>query len=341
MLVTKQRVLRRFWYPVMPLAQLAQGPRSFTLLGEPIVLWRRASGGVACLKDRCRHRTAKLSAGYLEDGNIVCGYHGWTYDAEGACRRIPQSTEDARMIDRVRVTSYRAAERYGYAWVALAEPLIDIPDLPEAGQLGFRQVDQFYESWNIGALRLMENSFDSAHIAFVHRDTFGNVERAGIVKRELSLKAWGFDSVAVQPVKVRGALAHRAVHNPGDETVRRTESSWYMPFVRRAAIHYPDGLVHVLVTCATPMLDDRTMILQWVYRNDSEAEVSAADVIGFDRAITFEDKAILETCDPDVPLAATDDEEMHMGSDRPGLVMRQMFGRLLREHGEAEIRAGG
>jgi phenylpropionate dioxygenase-like ring-hydroxylating dioxygenase large terminal subunit len=339
MLVTKQPVLRRFWYPVMPVSHLAGGPKPFTLLGENIVLWRAEDGSIACLKDRCRHRTAKLSAGWLQDGNIVCGYHGWTYGPDGACKHIPQSVEDARMAERVRVDAYRATEKYGYVWVALDAPLVDIPQLPEAMQEGFRQVDQFYETWDIGALRLMENSFDSAHIAFVHRNTFGNVARPETVKRELTPRQWGFDSLAIQPVQVRGDLAHRAVHNGSNETVRRTESTWYMPFVRRAAIHYPEGLVHVLVTCATPMRDDKTMVLQWVYRNDRESDVSSADVIGFDRAITFEDKAILETCDADVPLALADGEEMHMGSDRPGLLMRRMFAQLLHEHGESEIRA--
>jgi hypothetical protein len=39
MLVTQQPVLRRFWYPVMPLDHLANGPQSFTLLGQSLVLW--------------------------------------------------------------------------------------------------------------------------------------------------------------------------------------------------------------------------------------------------------------------------------------------------------------
>ena len=33
MLNTKQPVLRRFWYAVMPIDQLKNGPRPFTLLG--------------------------------------------------------------------------------------------------------------------------------------------------------------------------------------------------------------------------------------------------------------------------------------------------------------------
>jgi phenylpropionate dioxygenase-like ring-hydroxylating dioxygenase large terminal subunit len=340
MLVTKQPVLRRFWYPVMRSSQLNGEPEPFQLLGSDIVLWRGANGEVTCFQDRCRHRTAKLSLGFIEDGRLVCGYHGWAYRPDGVCVWIPQRANPGNVSDSVRVPAYRAAERYGYIWVALDEPLTDIPDLPDAGQPGFRKVDQFYEPWNIGALRLMENSFDAAHIAFVHRKTFGNVERPRTDgHRDIKIRAYGFDTVNETPVKVRGELARRAVHTNTTDTVRRSQSTWYMPFVRRLAIHYPQGLIHSIVTCATPMTDHASMMLQWVYRNDTESQVSTAEVIAFDRAITLEDKRILESCDPDVPLAVTDGEEMHMHTDQPGVVMRRMFAKLLSDHGETERRS--
>lgn len=340
MLVTKQPVLRRFWYPVMPSNRLNGEPQSFKLLDSDIVLWHGANGAVACVQDRCCHRTAKLSLGFVEDGHLVCGYHGWTYRSDGVCVRIPQRGNPKNVSESVRVPAYRAAERYGYVWVALDEPLTDIPHLPEAEQSGFRRVDQFYEPWNIGAFRLMENSFDSAHIAFVHRKTFGNMEQPRTDgHRDIKTTAYGFNTVNETPVKVRGEVAHRAVQTNSGETVRRSQSTWYMPFVRRLAIHYPHGLIHTIVTCATPMTDRTAMVLQWAYRNDTEAEVSTSEVIAFDRAITLEDKRILESCDPDVPLAVTDGEEMHMHTDQPGVVMRRMFAKLLSDHGEIEQRS--
>ena len=44
MLVTQQPVLRRFWYALMPLQHLDDGPQAFTLLGEDLVLWKQADG---------------------------------------------------------------------------------------------------------------------------------------------------------------------------------------------------------------------------------------------------------------------------------------------------------
>ena len=93
MLVTQQPVLRRFWYAVLPMDKLAAGPQPFTLLGENIVLWKKSDGTPAAVRDRCCHRTARLSKGFVEGDHIVCGYHGWTYDCSGACVKIPQNPD--------------------------------------------------------------------------------------------------------------------------------------------------------------------------------------------------------------------------------------------------------
>ncbi len=164
MLNTKQPVLRRFWYAVMPVDLLKDGPRPFTLLGEPIVLFLDANGEPAALEDRCCHRTARLSKGWCKNGNIVCGYHGWEYDRDGTLVMIPQFPFEQPIPD-AKARSFRAQTRYGYIWVALDEPLSDIPDVPEDRDVAYRRIHQFYDKWNTAALRLMENSFDNAHFS--------------------------------------------------------------------------------------------------------------------------------------------------------------------------------
>ncbi|MEQ8370024.1 MAG: Rieske (2Fe-2S) protein, partial [Alphaproteobacteria bacterium] len=115
MLQARQPILRRFWYPVIPLDQLNGGPRAFTLLNTPLVLWLTGDGKPVAMRDRCCHRSARLSGGWIEDGHIVCPYHGWTYGADGVLVRIPQIAESGRN-ETIRVPSYRAAARYGYVW---------------------------------------------------------------------------------------------------------------------------------------------------------------------------------------------------------------------------------
>ncbi|NET47578.1 MAG: Rieske 2Fe-2S domain-containing protein, partial [Merismopedia sp. SIO2A8] len=86
MLVTQHPVFRRFWYPVIPIAQLHQTPQSFCLLGQDVVLWLDATGQPAAIVDRCCHRSARLSQGKVNQGQIQCPYHGWCFDASGICQ---------------------------------------------------------------------------------------------------------------------------------------------------------------------------------------------------------------------------------------------------------------
>ena len=99
MLCTKQKVLRRFWYATVPVDTLADGPKPFTLLGEKIVMFLDNAGKPVALADRCCHRTARLSKGWSQDGRIICGYHGWTYDGTGKLVRIPQLPPDQPLPD--------------------------------------------------------------------------------------------------------------------------------------------------------------------------------------------------------------------------------------------------
>jgi hypothetical protein len=92
-------------------------------------------------------------------------------------------------------------------------------------------------------------------------------------------------------------------------------------------INYPNGLVHIVVNTATPIDDKSSQIVQFCLRNDTEAQTKAADAIAFDRQVTLEDKAILETTDYDVPLDAK--FEQHMMTDRPGLMMRRKLAAML------------
>ena len=146
MLATRQPVLRRFWYPVLPTSSLAKGPQPFILLGQRLVIWPKGDGQYAALEDRCAHRSAALSKGWVDKGAIVCPYHGWSYDQKGVCVRIPQRPDSGPSKQPV-VRSFACLERYGYVWVALEEPLAPIPDWAEEGDPGHRRIDQFYEPW--------------------------------------------------------------------------------------------------------------------------------------------------------------------------------------------------
>ena len=76
MLATFTALLRRFWYPMTPMARLAEEPKPFRLLGRDLVLWVDGEGQPAAMDNLCCHRTAKLSKGFYTEGRLACGYHG-------------------------------------------------------------------------------------------------------------------------------------------------------------------------------------------------------------------------------------------------------------------------
>ena len=339
MLATKQKVLRRFWYPVMPDALLDGGkPVPFRLLGQDIVLWR-AGEGPAAVADLCPHRGARLSLGFLDhdapDGPLIaCPYHGWAFGADGRCRKVPQAHDPMRGM-KGGTRGHHAALRYGWVWVALDDPIMPIPEIAEAADPRFRRIDEFHEDWDVPGLRLMENSFDMAHLSYVHAATFGILEEPRPAPVDIEHTPWGFIMRGKAPVTNKG-ISKDLLKSEGERTVRIIEGHWFLPFFRASRIDYPTGLTHILVTGATPIDDRRSKICQWVYRNDTEAEAPAEKVIAFDRAVTLEDKLILESSTWDVPLGIS--EELHMPSDKPGIEMRRRLSALLAEHGEVEAR---
>ena len=334
MLVTRQKILRRFWYPVVPSDRLTAAPFAFTLLGTNIVLFRDGAGRASALSDRCCHRTARLSRGWLDAGNIVCPYHGWTYAADGKCVRIPQRP-NGDPGKNIAVEAFHCTERYSVVWVALEEPLAPIPDWPEETDPAYRRIDQFYEPWNCAGFRLMENSFDNAHIHFVHRSTFGDISNPDPPEPTIEKLDYGF--VARSDVPVYNTEEQKKnLRDGSDFTIRHITAHWYMPFLRRLHIRYPSGLDHIIITAATPVSDGQSQIVQFCFRNDRETEAPAAGIIAFDRRVTAEDREVLETTDFDVPLDMHSGIERHMPSDQPGLLMRRMLLDLFATHGETE-----
>jgi phenylpropionate dioxygenase-like ring-hydroxylating dioxygenase large terminal subunit len=320
----------------MPMTELANGPQPYRLMGEDIVLFLDADGRPAALKDRCRHRTARLSKGWCVDGELVCAYHGWTYDRTGRVVSIPQlSGPDVPLHE---TPAYHAAERYGFAWVALEEPRFPIIDIPEEIEPGYRRIQQFYERWQTSPLRLMENSFDAAHFSYVHRGTFGNFAQPKPSLFAIDETDYGFCAETIVEVQ-NPPNAHRVTGSSEPTTTRHFRNHWYLPFSRRLDIEYPSGIRHIIFTFATPIDDDAIHLVQFLYRNDTEADCPADLLNAWDTQVVMEDRAMLECVDPDATIELSRRVEDHMPSDRPGIIMRRRLLELLESNGEQEISA--
>lgn len=112
---------RNQWYVLARAAEVGPTPVARTLWHEPIVVWRDAAGAVHALEDRCPHRQVLLSHGHIEADHLVCAYHGWAFDAEGACAAVPYLNERQR-LPQCRIHRYACQEADGFIWVFGGDP---------------------------------------------------------------------------------------------------------------------------------------------------------------------------------------------------------------------------
>ncbi|HWF69917.1 MAG TPA: Rieske 2Fe-2S domain-containing protein [Mycobacterium sp.] len=99
--------------------EVGQGLLARRLLNKPVVLYRRGSGDVVAMEDRCIHRAYPLSEGRRDGDRLVCGYHGFAYDPDGCLADVP-SQENVPPGARVR--TYPVHEQSPFVWIWLGDP---------------------------------------------------------------------------------------------------------------------------------------------------------------------------------------------------------------------------
>ena len=236
MLVTQQKILRRFWYPIVPSDRLTDAPFPFTLLGANIVLFRDAAGHASALIDRCAHRTAALSQGWLDAGDIVCPYHGWAYAVDGKC---PAHSATAQMAAPAKVSPSRRSRvqrTLRHVWVALDEPLSPIPDWPEeripATAASTSSTSRGRAGLEADGEQLRQRPHPLRASQHVRRHQRSRSARATIERL----------ATASSPAPTCRSSTRPAEAEPARRpafTIRHMTAHWYLPFLRRLHIRYP------------------------------------------------------------------------------------------------------
>jgi phenylpropionate dioxygenase-like ring-hydroxylating dioxygenase large terminal subunit len=167
--------LRDCWYLGAHSAGIRKGKlKRELMLGEPVLIGRMRNGQAFALRDICPHRGVPLSAGrVLAENNVQCPYHGWQFNTDGVCTRIP-SLVDGQALDpsNIRVRSYPVCEQDGLIWVYMAANARDNapPRTPPpkvslaAGKPRWIESQLFRCDIDHAVIGLM----DPAHAAYVH-----------------------------------------------------------------------------------------------------------------------------------------------------------------------------
>ena len=124
-------------------------------------------------------------------------------------------------------------------------------------------------------------------------------------------------------------------------TTRHMCNASCLPFSRRLNIEYRSSIPHAIINSFTPRSDGSMQLYQWMFGIDNEADWPSQMLTHFDEVITREDKAILESTDPDALIdTRRRGVECSMDSNRPGMMIRKRLFELLRRHGKKESHRG-
>jgi phenylpropionate dioxygenase-like ring-hydroxylating dioxygenase large terminal subunit len=162
------------WYPVLESRELGRKPLGVERFAQKLVFWRGADGQPHAALDRCPHLGAALSRGTIEDDRLVCPFHAFAFDGEGACAHIPANGRSGKIPRGMALRSFIVREAHGLIWLwrgEAREPAPDLPFFPILEQ-GWRHGTVAVE-WPVHYTRAIENQLDVAHLPFVHRTTIG------------------------------------------------------------------------------------------------------------------------------------------------------------------------
>ncbi len=151
-----------------------------TLLGKPLLFYRKADGAVVAMDDRCCHRAAPLSIGRKEGDCVRCLYHGLKFDPTGACVEMPGQE---RVPPMARVRSYPVVERDRFVWIWMGDPEQADPSTilsffwhasPEWA------MKPGYIHYQAHVQLVVDNLLDFTHLAWVHPTTLGTDSAADL-----------------------------------------------------------------------------------------------------------------------------------------------------------------
>ena len=154
---------RDFWQAAALVKDLKRGPARVEFGGEPVVLFKSASG-ISALADRCPHRLMELSKGKVVGGEIECPYHGWRFDGGGRCTAIPGHMGD---VPGYRIPGLKTFVKDGVVFLSKGDPA-GAPYLhPMEGRKTVVRLVR--SSTNSTLIDAAENILDATHTHFTHK----------------------------------------------------------------------------------------------------------------------------------------------------------------------------
>jgi vanillate O-demethylase monooxygenase subunit len=180
-------IVRNRWYIAAFSREITREPIERTFLGKPVALYRKEDGSPVAMYGLCPHRYYPLAKGTLEGDALKCGYHGFTFDADGTCIRIPSQDAAGKFCQ----PTYPIVERGPLCWIWMGdEGKSDKVAIPPYEDFGLDQPGWCYSSENYfhskgRAQLLIDNLMDLTHLPYIHHHVPGGETMANTALESL------------------------------------------------------------------------------------------------------------------------------------------------------------
>jgi vanillate O-demethylase monooxygenase subunit len=135
-----------------------------------------------------------LSLGRLSDNNIICPYHGLTFDTKGICVHVPGQPS----IKNISIKAYPVEERWGSIWVWMGEENLADPskifDCSHFERPNWN-VSKLYRHIEGNYLLINDNLSDLLHLAYLHAPSGAGNEEMSNARTELRASESGYHFV--------------------------------------------------------------------------------------------------------------------------------------------------
>jgi phenylpropionate dioxygenase-like ring-hydroxylating dioxygenase large terminal subunit len=255
--MTESLFLRNLWYFAMHGSSLKTGKLvAKEILGERIVFGRDENNQPFALKDNCPHRGVPLSEGWYDGKEIQCSYHGWKFNNQGTCTKIPALADEKFDCSKIKVFKYPCKDINDTIWIYIpfnktqlkgAEERV--PDLLLPADKKFRFVEKVTMPADID--QSVIGLIDPAHVTFVHQSWYWRSAK------KLKLKEKHF-----VPVDLGFKMArHKPSSNSKGYSILKgetsTEINFQLPGNRFEHIRVGKHEI-VSITCLTPINENET-----------------------------------------------------------------------------------
>jgi phenylpropionate dioxygenase-like ring-hydroxylating dioxygenase large terminal subunit len=347
---------RDHWYVAAYDHEIGHDLFSRTICGESILFWRTESGEVTAVSDRCVHRRFPLSQApsRLVDGQVVCGYHGFTYGADGRCVAVPGQT---RVPRTARLKSYPVVEQDSFVWIWIGDP--DRADSTRIPRAPWLDSPDYTTVCGMEPLKarfglLVDNLLDLSHETYLHGGYIGTPEVASTpMTTEVDEDAGivyvsrHMDDAECPPFYANSTGLSGRITRWQD--IEYTPPCLYKLHSRIAPVGVlpnadgtdPDAFHVEVVYAITPETENSTHDFWAVARDFALDDESVSDFLReSNRTVVLQDVAALDVLEQVIASEPDGYQELSINIDTGGLAARRMLARQLAQSADRAAVAG-